>query len=112
MFETIDNAHIQELVQTVGPTLVAFVANNKDQKVSEKWLAGTVHPTSDEIRRLTFLHECIERVTTSEKSTDMARTWLIGRSVTEGLSPAEAIRSDNFDGVEVSLHRLINDTWS
>ncbi|RYD50371.1 MAG: hypothetical protein EOP52_14210 [Sphingobacteriales bacterium] len=111
---TFDTEKIRLLSKSIGPTLVAVIANSRDQEVVTKWLddASPLSPSPEQIRRLEFTIECLERARKDEISDDVTRAWLIGHSVANGLSPAEAIRSDDLRAAEISLSNLINDNWS
>lgn len=99
---------VNSLVRSVGPTLVALIANEtRDRKDPIAWAAGDSAPTDEQTVRLRVLDELIDLVSKAE-GPDVARTWLVGMDIGGGmLSPVEAIRVDRFKEARASAERLI-----
>ncbi|WP_227979251.1 hypothetical protein [Nocardia spumae] len=87
----------RQLVQNLGPTLVALIAGVRDRKLPHKW-AHSEGPTPRDaaLARLQIAHRCWIILATSEDP-DVARSWFIGANPTlDEESPALAIRADRF----------------
>jgi hypothetical protein len=83
----------RQLVQHLGPTLVALTAGVRDRKLPHKWAqADGPRPRDGALARLQVAHRCWNILATSE-SEDVARSWFIGANPRLGEeSPAVAIR--------------------
>ena len=103
---------IQDLLDWIGKTLTAYVAGEVDRAEVIAWSRGDSLPDDDQIERLQVTRELFIAVS-CEESADTTRLWLIRMSCgpNGGMSPAEAIRCDNFDDARASATRLVNDTW-
>ncbi|RYF29453.1 MAG: hypothetical protein EOO17_01480 [Chloroflexi bacterium] len=115
MYETIDIEKIAQLVERIGTTLFAHIANSRDQDVATKWLndVRTNAPTFEQIRNIEFTIECLDKAKSAGVSDYTAYNWLIGRNAASGgVSPAEAIHSGDLRAAEMSLNKLINSTQS
>ncbi|MCC3317551.1 hypothetical protein [Nocardia africana] len=87
----------RQLVQHLGPTLVALLAGVRDRKLPHKWShAEGPTPRDAALARLQVAHRCWIILATAEDS-DVARSWFIGANPRLGEeSPALAIRADRF----------------
>ncbi|MBF6171890.1 hypothetical protein [Nocardia blacklockiae] len=87
----------RQLVQHLGPTLVALVAGVRDRKLPHKWAhADGPRPRDAALARLQVAHRCWILLATAE-SEDVARSWFIGANPRLGEeSPAVAIREGRY----------------
>lgn len=85
----------RELVNGLGPTLVAAMTGSKDRKLPSKWAKDDgPTPSPDFTRRLQFGHRAW-RALSAEESEHVARAWLIGGNPYLGeVTPITAIRED------------------
>lgn len=68
----------RQLVSHLGPTLVATLANVRDQKLPHKWAqADGPVPRSESLRRLQAAHRAWAMISQSD-SDHVARAWFIG----------------------------------
>ncbi|MFF0489299.1 hypothetical protein ACFYTQ_09765 [Nocardia sp. NPDC004068] len=90
----------RQLVQQLGPTLVALIAGVRDRKLPHKWAQiGGPRPRDAALARLQVAHRCWILLADNE-SPDVARSWFIGANPRLGEeSPAVAIREDRFADV-------------
>ncbi|QIS17137.1 hypothetical protein [Nocardia terpenica] len=90
----------RQLVQHLGPTLVALIANVRDRKLPHKWAqADGPRPRDAALVRLQVAHRCWSMLATAEGS-DTARSWFIGANPRLGEeSPALAIREGRYPEV-------------
>lgn len=107
MYETLNREKLAELTRIIGSTLVSVTTGHRDTHVVDKWLSGDIRPTSDENRRIEFAHEQLTTVSRHAGET-VARNWFLGANVGNTcLSPWEAIRDDDFDGVISSVSKFV-----
>ncbi len=105
-------ADIQELVDELGPTLVALISANRRRTISNDWLAGDITPSEAESARLTTALRLFHEVSRAENSTDIARQWMIADNTPGYGMPCMAIRADDFAAAERSAQRLMGDAYS
>jgi hypothetical protein len=87
----------RQLVQHLGPTLVALIAGVRDRKLPHKWAqADGPRPRDAALTRLQVAHRCWIILAPVEGG-DVARSWFIGANPRLGEeSPAIAIREGHF----------------
>lgn len=85
----------RELVDGLGPTLVAALTGSKDRKLPSKWAKDDgPEPSPDFVNRLQFGHRAWRMIALDEGAT-VARQWFIGGNPYLGeVTPLTAIRSD------------------
>lgn len=100
---------IDRLIEMIGPTLVAFLTDARTRTEVTRWGQDNTWPNDDQIERLVLADELLAEVSYSEGA-NIARAWFIGTSCgTDGnMSPAEAVRCDNFDDAKASAARFIS----
>lgn len=95
---------ISELVDEVGPALVATVSGTRNRQIVEQqWLTGRERPSPNEYKLIRFALGVFRRVKAAHGA-DMARCWFIGEN-TMGFSPVFAIRLGLLEEVEASASR-------
>lgn len=102
---------VSELLQLIGPTLIAFGARSQDRDIASKWISGECHPTQDDETRIYFMLRILNDVSEAE-SEDVARAWFIGAncdSMTK--TPVEMVREGGLREVEHSAMRLLSDSF-
>jgi hypothetical protein len=87
----------RQLVQHLGPTLVAVLAGVRDRKLPHKWATeGGPTPRPEALQRLQVAHRAWVAVASSEGD-DVARAWFIGANPRlDEVPPYEAIRDGEF----------------
>jgi hypothetical protein len=98
-----------ELVEKLGPTLVAYMADVRSRKLPARWAAGEVEPRDEAKRRLLLAYQAF-RTVEAEDGPDMARMWLIGANLRLKASPAERIRDGAAGPVLAAVDAFVNDT--
>ncbi|GEL99873.1 hypothetical protein [Cellulomonas terrae] len=104
---------VRELVDTLGPTLVAAAAGIKDRKAPGEWIAGTrvVRDAAVE-RRLRLAHRALTAITAHD-GPGVARSWFLGGNPLLGEStPISAIREDRDVEVVRAIDAQVNDDWT
>jgi hypothetical protein len=102
-----DNELVTQLVELVGPTLVALTASTTDRDNVNKWITGHLPLTGHQRSRLEVAHECLSLVIETEGE-DVARAWFIGSNtgITD-TSPCEALCGGDFEEVRLSAKRMV-----
>lgn len=87
----------RQLVQHLGPTLVAVLAGVRDRKLPHKWATeGGPTPRPEALQRLQVAHRAWVAVAGSEGD-NVARAWFIGANPRlDEVPPYEAIRDGEF----------------
>ena len=99
------------LVDKLGPSLLALTANASSPDEVEAWARGDQSPTSEQLERLQVANECFSMVEQAE-SAEVARAWFLGKNTgSREISPAEAVRAQEFDDVRISAQRMVNDEF-
>lgn len=103
------------LIKNFGePTVVAFIANERDRSLISLWKTGEATPSKSECERLTVAAEVLRKVAT-ELSDEEARGWFLGINVRppmgEEMTPMQAIREGLFDAARASATRLVTDSY-
>lgn len=90
----------QELVDQLGPTLVAALAKVRDRKLPHKWASdGGPVPRPESLARLQVAHRAWVTIAAAE-SDDIARAWFIGANPhLDEIPPYLAIRDGRYDTV-------------
>lgn len=100
---------LQELLDELGPTLVAYVADVRSRQMPARWATGESAPRAEAAGRLAAAHRAFRIVGMSD-GPDVARRWFIGANPRLGCSPAEAIRNGRGDAAIAAAHAFADDT--
>ena len=101
----------RQLVQHLGPTLVALIADVRDRKLPYKWAqADGPRPRDAALQRLQVAHRCWITVATAEGE-DTARSWFIGANPRlDEESPAVTIRNGDFRSALIAAVAFVDGT--
>ena len=101
----------RQLVQHLGPTLVAVLAGVRDRKLPHKWATeGGPTPRPEALQRLQVAHRAWCAVAGSEGD-DVARAWFIGANPRlDEVPPYEAIREGEFRKVMAAAAAFVDGT--
>lgn len=102
---------VTKLTDTLGPTIVALVAGNRDRYVAEKWLMiePPSKPSPAEMAKLRTALECFERIAATEGAT-MARGWFTGSNdMFGGTAPMFNFDEHNLDVMNISVGRFLDE---
>ncbi len=108
----IDLPHaVQELVDALGPTLVAAAAGVKDRKAPAQWIAGRGVRDADVERRLRLAHRALSAISAVD-GPGVARSWFLGGNpLLAESTPITAIREDRDIDVVRAIDAQVNDDW-
>jgi hypothetical protein len=100
----------RELVDGLGPTLVAAMTGTKDRKLPSKWAKPDgPKPSPDFARRLQLAHRAWRMLEQAE-SEHVARQWFIGGNPILGeATPLTAIREDQGAAVIRAVSAFLQD---
>lgn len=109
--ENITPADVQavadRVIAMIGVTLTSFVCAADTTRRSDDWRRGFAVPNEDQLQRLLVCDAVLSEVTASD-GVDMARAWFIGANCCDmTMSPAEAIRNDNFNEAHWSAESFL-----
>ena len=107
---TITASEINELVDALGPTLVALASGTRQRKLVAAWAAGSAIPTQGEAERMATMLRLFREITSFE-GPDVARAWMIADNTPVHGMPAMAIRAGDFAAAERSAHRMAEDAY-
>ena len=98
-----------QLVQHLGPTLVAVLAGVRDRKLPHKWATeGGPTPRPEALQRLQVAHRAWCAVAGPEGDA-VARAWFIGASPRlDAAPPYEAIRDGEFRRVMAAAAAFVD----
>lgn len=103
---------VRELVDALGPTLVAAAAGVKDRKAPAQWIEGRSVRDPDVERRLRLAHRALSAITAVD-GPGVARSWFLGGNPLLGEStPVTAIREDRDVEVVRAIDAQVNDDWT
>ncbi|MBE1514914.1 hypothetical protein [Nesterenkonia halotolerans] len=104
---------VRQLRSSLGPTLVAVLAGNRDRTISSSWArTDGVVPTAEAQERLELAHRAWTTVSQSEGE-HTARLWFIGAHPWLGdISPIEAISHMREKEVMVAAVAIVEDTFA
>lgn len=109
--ENITPADVQSVadrvITMIGDTLASLACVAGTRTHLDDWRQGLALPDEDQLRRLLVCDEVLSMVATSD-GVDMACAWFIGANCCDmTMSPAEAIRYDNFDEARQSANNFL-----
>lgn len=107
--DSIDRSKIKELVEKLGPTLVAVSSGTRQRHLVEEWINGSAVPAPEEYSNILFALEIFLKIAEHEGD-DIARAWFTAQNIGE-LTPYLAIRSGKCGAVERAARRFINDEY-
>ena len=100
------------LLNHLGPTLVALLANVKDRKLPNRWARREGKPNSEAARRLIAAHRAWLQVSAAD-SENVARLWFVGENPMLGeVSPVEALREGRIVDVLAASKEWTSVAWS
>ncbi len=101
----------RQLVQHLGPTMVAVMAGVRDRKLPHKWASeGGPTPRAEALQRLQVAHRAWCAVASSEGD-DVARAWFIGANPRlQEVPPYLAIRDGEFRKVMTAAAAFVDGT--
>ena len=101
----------RELVQHLGPTVVAVTTGVRDEELPGKWsAAGRPVPGDDALQRLQVAHQAWTTIATAEGA-DVARAWFIGANPRlDEQSPMVAIAAGRFAAVMSAAAAFVDGT--
>jgi len=102
---------VADLVDVLGPTLVAAAVGVKDRKAPREWMDGR-EPRPEVVRRLRLAHRALTAISASD-SPGVARSWFMGGNPLLGeATPITAIREDRDEAVVRAVDAQVNDDWT
>lgn len=101
----------RQLVQHLGPTVVAVLSGVRDKKLPYKWSAeGGPQPRTETMQKLQVAHRAWVAVATAEGA-DIARAWFIGANPRlDEEPPFIAIRNGQFRQVMSAAATFVDGT--
>ncbi|MDF2558579.1 MAG: hypothetical protein K0R99_25 [Microbacterium sp.] len=104
---------VRDLINGLGPTLVAALAGETDRRVVQRWADGTApHPPENLRGRLLCAHRVWRRVAAMEGE-DVARAWFVGANTwLQNDTVVAAIREGRLTQVSIAAQALVDDSWS
>ncbi len=83
---------VARLTETLGTTLVAYVAGSRSRQMPHRWASGDAVPRDDAQVKLMAAYRALTMIESSD-SADIARRWFIGMNPRlSDVSPAERLR--------------------
>lgn len=100
----------RELVESLGPTLVAAMTGTRDRKLPAKWAKPDgPNPRADFVRRLQLGHRAWKALE-AEEGDHVARQWFIGGNPhLDEDTPITAIREDRGKAVIAAVEAFMRD---
>ncbi|WP_234998185.1 hypothetical protein [Mycobacterium sp. DBP42] len=99
---------VRELVEHLGPTVVAALAGVRDRKQPYKWAAGGSQPRHESLARLQVAYRVWSTIADAE-GPNVARAWFIGANPRfEERPPYLAIREGLFGEVVAAAEEFID----
>lgn len=100
------------LINHLGPTLVALLANVKDRKLPYRWARREGRPTAESTRRLIAAHRAWLQVSAAD-SDHVARLWFVGENpLLDEVSPIEALREGRITDVLRASQDWTSSAWA
>lgn len=104
------------LLERLGPTLVAYIANSRSRSMPKRWATDPSDPdhavpSTDKKSRLQAAHAIFVAIETSDND-QIARNWLIAANPRlDGVTPAQAIREGRFKDAFSASKAFVSDTY-
>ncbi|HWU29994.1 MAG TPA: HAD domain-containing protein [Microbacterium sp.] len=104
---------LRDLIDGLGPTLVAAFVGEKDCRVVQRWADGaTPFPAAGLRERLVCAHRVWQRVAAAEGE-DVARSWFVGSTPwLHDDTVVAAIAEGRLTAVSIAAQALVDDSWS
>lgn len=106
----------QYLLDRLGPTLVAYMADTRSRAMPPKWakppaVAGHAAPSDVKAQRVKLAHTVFTVIADADDEY-VARSWLISANPRlDGATPADLIRNNDAKTVYAAAEAFINDDY-
>jgi hypothetical protein len=99
---------VRELLDNLGPTVVAALAGVRDRKQPYKWAADSSQPRHESLARLQVAHRVWSTITDAD-GPNVARAWFIGANPRfDERTPYLAIREGLFGEVVAAAEEFVD----
>ncbi|GAA4803002.1 antitoxin Xre/MbcA/ParS toxin-binding domain-containing protein [Tomitella cavernea] len=107
---------VQYLLDRLGPTLVAYMADTRSRSMPPKWAKpptepGHAEPADAKVQRIKLAHTVFTAIADADDEY-VARSWLISANPRfDGATPADLIRSNDAKSVYAAAGAFVNDDY-
>ena len=99
---------VATLVDGLGPTMVALVANVRDRRLPHRWRSGTITPRVVDELHLRSAMVAWQTIEVSD-GPNVARAWFVGSNPRLGdTSPCMALRDGRFADVAAAARAFVD----
>lgn len=99
---------VQDLLDSLGPTLIAALVGNRDRALPRGWARDSgPRPSPAEERRLRLARTVFRRISDVEGA-DVARAWCILGNERLGATPLTGIREDRHDDLMAAVDDFLD----